>query len=113
MKIRRLISIAISAPLIMCALACGGSSTSPSTVASIAVTGASPAIGDTSQFSAVATMSDGTTQDVTGTSTWSSSNTAEATVSATGVVTGVAAGTVSIQATYLSVTGADQITLTP
>jgi hypothetical protein len=28
-------------------------------------------------------------------------------------VTGVGAGTVSIQATYLNVTGTDQITLTP
>jgi len=112
MQIGRLISIAVSAPLVVFALACGDSSTSPTTVSSIAVTGTAPAIGATAQFSAVATMSNGTTQDVTSTATWSSSNPADAAVSATGQVTGVAPGTVSIQATYQSVTGTDQITLT-
>jgi hypothetical protein len=112
MQIRSLISIAVCAPLVVFALACGNSSNSPSTVNSVAVTGAVPAIGASSQFSAVATMSDGTTQDVTSTATWTSSNAAEATVSSTGVVTGVAAGTLAIQATFQSVTGSDQITLT-
>jgi uncharacterized protein YjdB len=112
MQIRRLISIAVSAPLVVFALACGDSSTSPSTVSSIAVTGAAPAIGATSQFTAMATMSDGTAQDVTSTATWTSSNTADATVSSTGAVTGVAPGTVAIQATFQNVTGSDQITLT-
>ena len=112
MRIRRLISIAVCAPLVVFALACGNSSTTPSTVSSVAVTGAAPAIGGSSQFSAVATMSDGTAQDVTSTATWTSSNTSDATVTSTGVVTAVAPGTVAIQATYQSVTGSDQITLT-
>lgn len=113
MQIRRSISIVVCAPLVVFALACGNSSTTPSTVSSVAVTGVVPAIGASSQFAAVATMSDGTAQDVTSTATWTSSNTTDATVSSTGVVTGVAAGTVAIQATYQSVTGSDQITLTP
>ena len=113
MQIHRLISIAVCAPFVVFALACGNSTTTPSTVSSIAVTGVAPAIGASVQFSAVATMSDGTAQDVTATATWTSSDTADATVSATGVVTGVAPGTVAIQATYQSVTGSDQITLTP
>jgi uncharacterized protein YjdB len=112
MQIRRLISIAVCAPLVVFALACGNSSTSPSTVSSIAITGAAPAIGASSQFTAVATMSDGSAQDVTNTATWTSSNTADATVSSTGVVSGVAPGTVAIQATFQNVTGSDQITLT-
>jgi hypothetical protein len=112
MQIRSLMSIAVCAPLVLFALACGNSSNSPSTVSSVAVTGAAPAVGASAQFTAVATMSDGTAQDVTNTATWASTNTADATVSATGVVTGVAPGTLAIQATFQSVTGSDQITLT-
>ena len=100
------------------AAACGGSST-PTTasavtpVSSLAVTGTPPSVstGATSQFKAIATMSDGTTQDVTSTAVWSSSNLADATVSATGLVTAVAPGTVSILATYQSVTASDQIAI--
>ena len=113
MQMRRVISLALALPLVIAAAACGGSSTAPTTVSSIAVTGTVPAIGGTAQFAATATMSNGTTQDVTSTATWASTNTAEATVSASGLVTGVAAGTVTIQATYQTVTGSDQITLAP
>jgi Bacterial Ig-like domain (group 2) len=75
------------------------------------VTGTAPAPGATSQFTATAIMSDGTTQDVTSQATWTSSNAADATVSSTGLVTGVTAGSVAIQATYLSITGTDQIAI--
>jgi uncharacterized protein YjdB len=112
MKVRLVSSIAMAAVLALFAVACG-SSTSPSTVSAVAVSGTPPAVGATSQFSAMATLSDGTTQDVTNLATWVSSNTDEATVSSAGLVTGVGAGTVTIQATYQSVTGSDQITLTP
>src|SRR5262249_17401647 len=57
------ISAALALPFAVTALACSGSSTTPSTVSSIAVTGAVPAVGATSQFTATATMSNGTTQD--------------------------------------------------
>ena len=113
MQMRRVISIVCALPLVIAASACGGSSTSPTTVSSIAVTGTVPTVGATSQFTATATMSNGTTQDVTSTATWTSSNTADATVSSTGLVTGVGAGTVAIQASYQNVTGSDQITLAP
>ena len=39
------------------------------------------------------------------------SNTSDATVSSTGMVTALAGGTVTVTATYLSVTGSDQITI--
>jgi uncharacterized protein YjdB len=97
--------------LAMIAAACGSTSTSPTTVSSIVVTGAGPAVGGSAQFTAVATMSNGTTQDVTALSTWVSSNTSAATVSSSGLVTGVAEGAATVQATYLSVSGTDAITI--
>jgi hypothetical protein len=108
--------------LMMCAgvlvvgAALAGCSTKPSpTVVSIAVTGAAPAVGGTSQLQAVATFSDGTTKDVTNSTditaptNWGSLNTSVATVSSTGVVTGVSVGSVTIQVTYLLVTGNETI----
>jgi hypothetical protein len=52
------------------------------------------------QMTATATMSDGTTLDVTSRSQWSSSNTAIATVSASGLVKTVATGNATIIAKY-------------
>jgi Big-like domain-containing protein len=83
--------------------------TSPTTVSSVAVSGSAPAIGGTSQLIAMATLADGTTQNVSTQATWQSSNTAIATVSSTGIVTGVSSGTAVIQATYLTITGSDQL----
>jgi uncharacterized protein YjdB len=94
----------------MFAVACG-SSTSPSTVSTVAVTGAMPAVGGTAQMVATATLTTGTTQDVTAQATWQSSNTAVATVNSTGLVTGVAAGAVQITATYQSISGVDNVTI--
>ena len=91
MRVRCMSLMAIAAAVAVFAAACGSSTTTPSTVSSIAVNGTAPAVGATAQFTAVATMLDGTTLDVTSTATWTSSNTADATVSATGLVTGVAA----------------------
>jgi hypothetical protein len=94
------------------AIGCGQSATSPSsTVSSITVTGSAPTVGATAQFTAMATLADGTTQDVTAQATWQTSNSADATVSAMGVVTGMATGTVAVQATYQNVTGTDQIAI--
>jgi uncharacterized protein YjdB len=97
--------------IVTMAAACGSTSTSPTTISSIAVTGAAPAVGATAQFTAIATMSNGTTQDVTSLSAWQSSNTGAATVSSSGVVTGVAEGSTTVQATYLSISGTDAITI--
>jgi hypothetical protein len=97
--------------------ACGSSSSSQSpaaptptppaanSVTSIAVTGSAPLVGQTAQFSAVASFSDGTTQSVTSLATWQSSSPAIATVGSSGMVTGVAAGEVDITATYQSQSG--------
>jgi hypothetical protein len=108
----RWMSVAAIAVGSVFAIGCGQSATAPSsTVSSVTVTGSVPTVGATSQFTATATLADGTTQDVTMQATWQTSNSADATVSATGVVTGIATGTVAVQATYQSVTGIDQIAI--
>ena len=82
-------------------------------VSSLNVAGAAPAIGATAQFTATATMADGSTQDVTNQAAWSSSDSSIATVSSSGMVTGVAAGSVTVAATYQSVSASDAIVLAP
>lgn len=72
------------------------------TFVSLAVTPdrATTGVGGTVQLHAVATLSDGSTQEVTSpTAAWSSAHPNIATVSASGLVTGVAAGTTTITAT--------------
>lgn len=61
--------------------------------------------GQTRQLAATATLSTGTTSDVTQQATWQSSAPGVASVSPTGLVTAVAEGTVDISATYQSVKG--------
>ena len=83
------------------------------TVTSIAVN-PSPdtvAIGATVQLEATATMSDGTTQDITSTVTWQSANVDIATAIG-GLVTGVAAGTVNVLAINGTVSGGVEVTVT-
>ena len=52
--------------------ACSNTPTSATTTSSVAVTGAVPAVGASAQFTATATMLDGSTQDVSSTATWTS-----------------------------------------
>ena len=92
---------------------CGSTSNSPAsastaTVSSVAVSGTSilSIIGQTVQLAATATLSDGTTKDVTAIATWQSSNTSVASVSSGGLVDALAAGTVTITATYQGKAGA-------
>jgi len=108
MQFHRTILAILCGAALAAAVGCG-SSTSPTTVSSVTVTGAAPAIGATSQFTATAAMSDGTTQDVTSQSTWTTSNAGVATVTTAGVVSGIAAGSVTVGATYQSVSGTDAI----
>jgi len=61
---------------------------------------ASAYIGETVQFTATGTMTDGTTQDFTTRVTWTSSNTAVATIAATGVASALAAGQTTITASF-------------
>ena len=93
--------------------ACGGSSTAPSAVSSVTVTGTPPAVGASSQYSATATMSNGTTEVVTTSATWTSSNPDIATVTPGGLVTAIAEGTVTIQATFDNISGTTQAAVQP
>jgi hypothetical protein len=112
---------AVFVGVFLCALttACGGSSSSstptptPSptpTVTSVTVGGSTSfsSINQTSQLTATANLSNGTTQAVTTQATWQSSNTTVATVSASGLVTAVGAGQADLRATYQGVTGSTQ-----
>jgi hypothetical protein len=93
---------------------CGSNTTSPAAVVavvSVAVSGSAPLVGAAAQFSATATLSDGTSRPVTSAASRSSSNGSVAGVSASGVVTGVAAGDADITATYQSVSGKASVTI--
>jgi len=93
--------------------ACNNSTAvSATTLSSITVTGAVPAIGSTSQYICTVTFSDSTTKDVTSLATWVSFNPAVATVSSSGVVTAVAPGTAVLEATYQGDAGAVNLTVT-
>ena len=97
--------------------ACSKSPTSPSdggapgggntaTVTSVTVSGTlSVSEGSTSQLTATANMSDGTTMNVSNQATWATSNSTVATVSGTGLVTGVRNGTADVTALYRGQTG--------
>jgi hypothetical protein len=85
---------------------CKGSSDTPTTpssaVSALEVSGATPltGIGQTVQLKATATLSDGTSQNVTTTATWRSSDASVATVSSGGLVTALSSGISTITATY-------------
>jgi hypothetical protein len=103
------------APLLLL-VACGGGGNmgpGPVTLSSITVTSATNSLtaGQTEQFAAKATYSDGSAKDVTSTANWSSSATAIATVAQGGVVTGLSTGTTTISASASGVTGMTQLTV--
>jgi len=88
-------------------------------VTSIAITPASPSLsaGSTTQLTATATYSDGTSGDISHAATWASSNTGTAVVethgqSSPGLVTALASGSTTITATYTGITGTDAVTVT-
>ena len=99
-------------------LACGGSRQTPTappppiTVTAVTVNGEiSITVGQTSQFTLTATLSDGTTQNVSTSATWQSSNAGMASVSAAGAVTAVSPGTATITATYQGTSNALAVTV--
>jgi Carboxypeptidase regulatory-like domain/Bacterial Ig-like domain (group 2) len=115
-------SMLLVAFLASTAFACGGSSSqttatstpsAPTTTTALAVTGTTPAIGETIQFTATATRSDGATANVTLQAAWQSSTTAVATVSASGLVTGVGPGEADITATYQQISGSRRVKVEP
>ena len=83
-------------------------------ISSIAVTPADSMmpIGALKQFTAVATLSDSTTQDVSLSALWSSSAAVVATVSNQGLASSVANGTITISATVGAVSGSTSLTVT-
>lgn len=87
---------------------------STATITSITVTPANPVVaaGVTQGFTATATLSDGTLQNVTDLAVWSSGNTAAATIDpAKGVATAVAPGQSTVTASVGSVSGSTTLTV--
>ncbi|HUB02583.1 MAG TPA: Ig-like domain-containing protein [Terriglobales bacterium] len=80
---------------------------------SIAVTPGNPSVaaGDTQQFTAIGTYSDGSTQNLTTLVTWSSPAPGVATITSAGLATGVGVGTTSIAATLGSMNGSATLTV--
>lgn len=92
--------------LAVIAVAACHSPTDPTpTTVSVTVTGMVGPIGRANQFTARATLSNGTVQDVTATAIWTSSNPAVATVTSDGLLTMLQAGAAEIDATYQGVIG--------
>jgi uncharacterized protein YjdB len=83
------------------------------TLTSIAVTPSSIAVasGYGVQFTATATYSDGSTQDITQSASWGSSVMAVATVNTSGLASGLMQGTTNISATYLSTSASGVLTV--
>jgi uncharacterized protein YjdB len=86
---------------------------SAATLVSIAVTPSSPSIakGQTQQFAATGTYSDGSTQNLTASVTWASATTSTATITSGGLATGAGQGSSSISATSGSVSGSTVLTV--
>jgi len=81
---------------------------------SIAVTPTAPSIslGNTQQFSATGTFTDGSTQNLTNSVTWSSSPTGIATINATGLASAAGFGTATIQASSGTTSSTAKLTVT-
>jgi trimeric autotransporter adhesin len=86
---------------------------SAAVVASITVSPASTSIslGTTAQFTASATLTDGTKQDVTNSATWASSDLSVASISSSGLANSHATGSVSITASASGITGTASLTV--
>ncbi len=87
----------------------------PAQIVSLAVTPVNPsfALGTTQQLTAIATYSDGSTLDLSGTVVWGSGSTSVVTVSSSGLASAVAAGSTTVTATAGSISGSTTVTITP
>ena len=85
------------------------------TISSISVTpvGLTLGIGINQQYTATATYSDGSSQDLVSGVTWSSSSTSVATINNSGLATTVAAGAATITATVGSLSDTSDLTVVP
>ena len=86
----------------------------PARVLSVTVSpaGASLPLGESQQFVATATLSDGSILDVTMLANWNSSNPSVAAISVNGLVTAASQGATSISAKYRLVAGSTNLTVT-
>ncbi|MBI1740057.1 MAG: Ig-like domain-containing protein [Candidatus Koribacter versatilis] len=84
-------------------------------LASVAVTPSNATIplGTLAQFTATGTLTDGSTQDLTGTATWASSDNTIASIAAGGQATARALGGVTITATSDTTSGSTPLTVAP
>ncbi|MCE9574407.1 MAG: Ig-like domain-containing protein [Deltaproteobacteria bacterium] len=84
------------------------------TLVSIAVTPTNPSVakGLTRQFTATATFSDDSTQDLTTQATWTTGAAATATITSTGLATAVAVGTTPVTASFGGMSGSTDLTVT-
>jgi hypothetical protein len=87
----------------------------PPAVVSIALTGnvLLTAVGETSQLTLTASLSNGTTQDVTSNGRWMIGDSRVVTVTAGGLLTVVGLGRTSVTVSYVSKTAFTQVTATP
>jgi hypothetical protein len=87
----------------------------PGTLTSLSITpgNASIEVGQTLQFTAEGTFSNGSKQDLTNAVTWASSNTGVATISASGKATAAAQGSTTISASSGAVTNSTGLTVRP
>src|SRR6184192_2314009 len=85
------------------------------TIASISVTpvGLTLGIGINQQYTATATYSDGSTQDLVNGVTWSSSSSSVTTINSSGLASTVAAGTTTITATVGALSDTSTLTIVP
>ncbi len=115
MKNRILFRTPLLIGLLLLPLGCGDDGTASPTVVSIAVEGppgGTTSVGEGGPFIAVATFSDGTTEDVTSDAAWTSSNTSVVTISATVEGEAVGVGQSEICAMYEGVSGCVSVTVT-
>jgi len=118
MRYVRFIALGCALLLFVFFWACGRStkvsgSLDPATLTSIAVTPANQTLasGNTQQFTATGSFSDGSTQNLSSSVTWSSTNSAAATIAPNGIATAVATGSTRIQAASGSTSGATNLTV--
>src|SRR2546427_8349300 len=107
---RRLVVALVIAVAAARALACAGgnSPSAPTTpsITAISITGTSSfSVGQSAQLTATATLSNGTTKNVTTSATWASSNVTIAAVSPSGFLSAAGAGEADVRATYQGVVG--------
>ena len=86
----------------------------PPSLTSIVVTPTNPSIskGQTKQFAAVGTYSDGSKANLTGAATWASAKTSVATVTNAGTATGISVGSTTISASVGGIKATTAITVT-